>query len=63
VNRLEIVREALERGERDSRLLDGRDFDASYWSNARRQLANIGRELEHAKGLNEAFRVSLEGKS
>ena len=59
VSRGDIVREALERGERDSRLLDGRDFDAAYWRNARRQLSVLLRDLHKAQDLNEAYRVSF----
>jgi hypothetical protein len=54
-----IVRRALERGERDAQLLDGRDFDANYWRNARRQLTTIERDLHIEKRLNEALRACI----
>lgn len=57
----DTIRRALEKGERDCRLLDGRDFDAAYWRNARRQLSVLLRDLEKAQGLNEAYRVSFTG--
>jgi len=60
VSRLSIVAGALERGERDARLLDGRDFDANYWRNARRQLTTIGRDLDIEKRLNAAFCAVFE---
>jgi hypothetical protein len=60
VSRLDVVLKALERGERDARFLDGRDFDANYWSNARRQLTVIGRDLAIEKRLNVALREFVD---
>lgn len=57
--RFEIVREALRCGERDAQLLDGRDFNASYWRNARRQLTVIERENFITERERDAYRVFL----
>jgi hypothetical protein len=65
------VKEALERGERDAQLLDGRDFDANYWRKARRAHAALeqrGQQLEgalrrikyDAQTLEDAFDIAHE---
>jgi len=51
--------EALERGERDAQLLDGREFDALYWRNARRQLSTIKRRLEVTERERDALKACL----
>lgn len=51
----ETVMEALRRGERDAQLLDGRDFNANYWRNARRQLNMLRRDLEIAERERDSF--------
>lgn len=63
MSRLSIVRAALERGERDARLLDGRDFDAAYWRNAKRQLTVIARDLDIEQRLNVALRTWIDEAS
>ena len=55
----ERVMEALKRGESDARLLDGRDFDARYWQNARRQLSNLRRERDQLEAERDAFSAVL----
>ena len=57
--RFSIVMEALERGERDAQLLDGREFDALYWRNARRQLSTIKRRLEVTERERDALKACL----
>lgn len=53
------VAEALARGERDARLLDGRDFDANYWRSARRSLSVLRRRMAIAERERDAFRAVL----
>ena len=59
--RFETVLKALERGERDCRLLDGRDFDEQYWRNAKRQLTTLRRELLLTQGERDALREVING--
>lgn len=40
------IREALDRGERDAQLLDGRGFDRRYWTTARQAVGILIRRLE-----------------
>lgn len=54
------VRAALYRGEADSRLLDGRDFDARYWQKARASLTMLLRQIEQAEGERDAFKAVVE---
>lgn len=49
------VQSALRRAESDARLLDGRDFDARYWQQARRSLSMLARQLEVAQRERDAF--------
>lgn len=55
--RFEIVRDAIERGERDARLLDGRCFNARYWRNVKQALTNIERNYGRAESERDAFRA------
>jgi hypothetical protein len=57
----ERVRYALYRGEANSRLLDGRDFDARYWQRSRAALANMTRQLEQAERERDALRAVVDG--
>ena len=59
--RYESVLKALCRGEDDARLLDGRDFDARYWRNARRQLSVLRRELVVLERERDALRAVIGG--
>lgn len=59
--RFETVKRALERGERDCRLLDGRDFDAQYWRNAKRQLSVLRRDLAKAEARIAALEAVVDG--
>jgi hypothetical protein len=49
------VRDALYRGEADSRLLDGREFDAVYWQRARASLSELARQLALAQRERDTF--------
>jgi hypothetical protein len=55
----DTVLAALYRGEADARMLDGRDFNARYWQNARRQLSNLIRELDGVKSERDALRACV----
>jgi hypothetical protein len=58
---VERVRAALYRGEADSRLLDGRDFDARYWQRARASLSMVVRRMELAEGNRDALKAVVDG--
>ena len=54
--------EALRKGEDDARLLDGRDFDARYWQNARRQFNVLLRETAKAERERDAFAACISAE-
>lgn len=56
------VRKALEKGERDAQLLDGRDFDRSYWISAKAALGKIMRQLSVAEREREALRTFVDDR-
>jgi hypothetical protein len=56
------VRVALERGQRDDRLLGGRGYDDHYWRSAKAALTNIGRELDKAASERDALLAVIDGE-
>ena len=55
------VRVALERGQRDDRLLGGRGYDDHYWRGAKAALSKIARELDKATSERDALRTVIDG--
>lgn len=55
------VRVALERGQRDDRLLGGRGYDDRYWRSAKAALTKIGRELDKAASERDALKAVIDG--
>lgn len=52
---------ALNRGQRDSQLLDGRGYDRAYWSSAKAAVSKLERELTQVTGERDALRAVVDG--
>jgi hypothetical protein len=54
------IRQALEHGQADDKVLSGRDYNERYWRSAKAALGRIARQVEVTARELEAFRVVLD---